>query len=97
MALLVLAYMRLLLARSFVQDQVFVSSCEAEHYAYSSAVKDLEYVRFLLSDLRIFLIILLFLRCLLTVSLLLPYPRVLLTVPARSTLLESFHGALSYN
>ncbi len=39
------AFGTLLLARSFVQDQVSASSCEAKHYAYSSAVKDLKYVR----------------------------------------------------
>jgi hypothetical protein len=44
----------LLFSRSFVQDQVSASSCEAEYYAYSSAVKDLEYVRLLLRDLRLF-------------------------------------------
>ena len=44
----------LLIARSFVQDQVAASSCEAEYYSYSSGVKDLEYVRLLLRDLFIF-------------------------------------------
>jgi hypothetical protein len=44
----------LLPSRSFVQDQVSALSCEAEYYAYSSAVKDLEYVRLLLRDLRLF-------------------------------------------
>jgi hypothetical protein len=44
----------LLLARSFVQDQVSASSCEAEYYAYSSGVKDIEYVRLLLRDLLLF-------------------------------------------
>jgi hypothetical protein len=32
------------LSRSFVQDQVSASSCEAEYYSYSSSVKDLEFV-----------------------------------------------------
>ena len=50
----VFAFGTLLLARSFVQDQVAASSAEAEYYAYSSAVKDLEYVRLLLRDLDIF-------------------------------------------
>ena len=50
----VFAFGTLLLARSFVQDQVSASSCEAEYYAYSSAVKDLEYVRLLLRDLLLF-------------------------------------------
>ncbi len=44
----------LLLSRTFVQDQVSASSCEAEYYAYSPAVKDLEYVRLLLRDLSLF-------------------------------------------
>jgi hypothetical protein len=44
----------LLLARSFVQDQVSASSCEAEYYAYSSAVEDLQYVQVLLRDLLLF-------------------------------------------
>jgi hypothetical protein len=44
----------LLLARSFVQDQVSTSFCEAEYYAYSAAVKDIEYVRLLLRDLLLF-------------------------------------------
>jgi hypothetical protein len=48
------AFGALLLARSFVQDQVAASSAEAEYYSYSSAVKDLEYERLLLRDLRIF-------------------------------------------
>jgi hypothetical protein len=50
----VFALSTLLLARSFVQDQVAASSAEAEYYAYSAAVKDLEYVRLLLRDLQIF-------------------------------------------
>jgi len=50
----VFAFGTLLLARSFVQDQVSASSCEAEYYSYSSAVKDLEYVRLLLRDLHLF-------------------------------------------
>ncbi len=44
----------LLLSRSFVQNQVSASSCEAEYYAYSTAVKYLEYVRLLLRDLSLF-------------------------------------------
>ncbi len=50
----VFAFGTLLLARSFVQDQVSASSCEAEYSSYSSAVKDLEYVRLLLRDLLLF-------------------------------------------
>jgi hypothetical protein len=50
----VFAFGTLLLARSFVQDQVSASSCEAEYYAYSAAVKDIEYVRLLLRDLLLF-------------------------------------------
>ena len=50
----VFAFGTLLLVRSFVQDQVAASSCEAEYYACSAAVKDLEYVRLLLRDLRLF-------------------------------------------
>jgi hypothetical protein len=50
----VFAFGTLLLAQSFVQDQVSASSCEAEYYAYSSAVKDLEYVLLLLHDLLLF-------------------------------------------
>jgi hypothetical protein len=75
------AFGTLLLSRSFVQDQVSASSCEAEYYAYSSAVKDLEYVRLLLRDLRLFLMTLLLLPCLLIVSRLLPClraPRIVL-------------------
>ena len=52
--IVVFAFGTLLLARSFVQDQVSASSCEAEYYSYSSAVKDLEYVRLLLRDLLLF-------------------------------------------
>jgi hypothetical protein len=44
----------LLLARSFVQDQVVVSSAEDDYYASSSAVKDIEYLRHLLQGLHIF-------------------------------------------
>ncbi len=47
----VFAFGTLLLARSFIQDQVSASSCEAEYYSYSSAVNDREYVTLLLSDL----------------------------------------------
>jgi hypothetical protein len=50
----VFAFGTLLLSRSFVQDQVAASSAEAEYYSYSSAAKDLEYVRLLLRDLRVF-------------------------------------------
>uniref|UniRef100_A0A7S0MSU5 Reverse transcriptase Ty1/copia-type domain-containing protein n=1 Tax=Cryptomonas curvata TaxID=233186 RepID=A0A7S0MSU5_9CRYP len=50
----VFAFGTLLLARSFVQDQVSASSCEAEYYAYSSGAKDIEYVRLLLRDLLLF-------------------------------------------
>ncbi len=46
------AFGTLLLDRSFVQDQVSASSCEAEHY--SSAVKALEYVRLVLRGLLLF-------------------------------------------
>jgi hypothetical protein len=48
------AFSTLLLARSFVQDQVVVSSAEDDYYASSFAVKDLGYLRLLLQDLRIF-------------------------------------------
>jgi hypothetical protein len=41
----------LVLSRSFVQDQVADSSCECEYYAYSTGVKDMEYVRLLIRDL----------------------------------------------
>ena len=41
----------LVLSRSFVQAQVADSSCECEYYAYSTAVKDMEYVRLLIRDL----------------------------------------------
>ena len=44
----------LILSRSFVQDQVAASSCEAEYFAYSSGVKDVNYTRFFLKDLLIF-------------------------------------------
>ena len=50
----VFAFGTLLLTRSFVQDQVAASSCESEYYSYSTAVKDLEYLRLLLRDLLIF-------------------------------------------
>jgi hypothetical protein len=50
----VFVFSTLLLARSFVQDQVVVSSAENEYYASSAAVKDLEYVLLLLRGLRIF-------------------------------------------
>ncbi len=44
----------LLAARSFVQDQVVVSSAEDDYYASSSAVKDLEFLRLLLQGLHVF-------------------------------------------
>ena len=34
-----------------MQDQVADSSCECEYYAYSTGVKDMEYVRLLIRDL----------------------------------------------
>jgi hypothetical protein len=40
----VFAFGTLLLAKSFVQDQVSASSCDVDYFAHSSAVKDLEYV-----------------------------------------------------
>ena len=40
----VFAFGTLLLARSFVQDQVLASACESEYCMFSSAVKDLQYV-----------------------------------------------------
>ena len=81
----VFAFGTLLLARSFVQDQVSASSCEAEYYAYSSAVKDLEYVRLLLRDLLLFPVTLLLHQCLLTVRQLWQYLKVLPIVRVRRT------------
>ena len=37
-----------------IVDQAAASSCEAEYFAYSSGVKDVEYIRLLLRDLLIF-------------------------------------------
>ena len=44
----------IMLSRMFDQNQVAAYSCEAEYFAYSSGVKDVEYIRLLLSDLLIF-------------------------------------------
>ena len=45
------AFGTILLARSTVQSVVSASSCEAEYYAYSTAVRDVEYLRLMLRDL----------------------------------------------
>jgi hypothetical protein len=50
----VFAFSTLLLASSFVQDQVVVSSAGDDCYASSSAVEDLEFLRHLLQGLHIF-------------------------------------------
>ena len=83
----VFAFGTLLLTRSFVQDQVAASSCESEYYSYSTAVKDLEYLRLLLPIFSSFLMMLRLLPCSLTVSQPWPSLRVRLIALGLSTLI----------